>query len=777
MSRSLGTIESLPAQYPTYLWAITARLLLMNTLRITILLVLAVGCPLLADETSSSSLSLNEARDLGRTKSRFLTDRDATQQTVPEANVAFFQDSIASVLKTSCIACHGPERCEGRLRVDQLNPNLLTSGNVEQWREIYSVLSNSEMPPDDEPDFALADKDRSDIVNWLSDELNKASVVRHGSSEHSSFRRLTKYEYEYSLQDLLGLPYSLANRLPPETASEDGFKNSSEMLQMSAMQFETYREIALNALMRATVIGERPKPVTYVISMQEEFEKAAKDKVFAKGDKDYSRKRRRQHLVNRETGEALHFSGGKAMPKPDVAMRQLPAPSPVVLEMPRSSELKMNLDRFLPDNGIMRVSIRAGRSSNKADESASLRLGFSAHTSNNANFSNTISQRDIPVTATADEPQFIHFDIPLSDIQRNPFRKLETTFPRRDEFLHIRNISNARGGEEQLCVVVDYIEISAPFFEQWPPKTHTQIFIESENKNNEDVYGREILRRFTRRAWRRPLTSEELDQLMGLFSKYRPQFDNFESAMVEVMATVLAAPEFLYLTQRVFDKSKEAEISEFELASRLSFFLWSSIPDEELLILAEQGKLAESLPTQVKRMLADPRSRRFTENFVQQWLGLDGLNAVNHVQDESLKAAMREEPIAFFEEVLTNNRSVMDFIHADYALVNERLARHYRIPNVYGPHFRNVSIAPESNRGGVLTKRCDFDNEFGWQRFTSTQTRRLDAGTYTTRSTATSSAECPGSGSRRSKDTENDRERTHRGSPEQSCLCVVSFEN
>ncbi len=102
-------------------------------------------------------------------------------------------------------------------------------------------------------------------------------------------------------------------------------------------------------------------------------------------------------------------------------------------------------------------------------------------------------------------------------------------------------------------------------------------------------------------------------------------------------------------------------------------------------------------------MLVDPRSRRFAENFVQQWLGLDGLNAVNHVTDDSLKEAMREEPIAFFQEVLTSNSSVMDFIHADYVTVNERLARHYHIPNIYGPHFRKVSITPQSNRGGVLT--------------------------------------------------------------------------
>ena len=192
---------------------------------------------------------------------------------IPNANLASFQESVGPILSKSCLACHGPEKSEGRLRIDQLNPDLLTGPDVERWRGIYKVLSNSEMPPEDEPDYALADADRGNMVDWLSEELNKASLVRRNSKEHSSFRRMTKYEYNYALQDLLGLPYPLANKLPPETASEDGFKNSSDLLQMSAMQFETYREIGLKALKRATVSGERPQAVTYIISMQEEMEK------------------------------------------------------------------------------------------------------------------------------------------------------------------------------------------------------------------------------------------------------------------------------------------------------------------------------------------------------------------------------------------------------------------------------------------------------------------------------------------------------------------------
>jgi mono/diheme cytochrome c family protein len=685
----------------------------MKILKITILLVISSASTILAADELKTPITLDRAKESGRMKSRFLrvTEADApATRAIPTANLAYFQQSVGPILIKSCSACHGPEKSEGRLRVDKLNPDLLTGPDVERWREVYNVLSNSEMPPEDEPDYALADADRGSIVDWLSDELNKASLVRRHKKEHSSFRRLTKYEYNYALQDLLGLPYDLANKLPPETTSEDGFENSSELLQMSPMQFQTYREIGLKALKRATVSGERPKAVTYIISMQEEMNKATsgKDaKTFEKNDESYSKNRNRQHLFDRETGKGIHFSNGKSMPRPEAVASQTPAVSPVVLVLPRSNELKLNLDRFLPDEGIMRVRIRAGRSTMSPDDYASLRLVFSAHTSNDARFSDVISQRDIPVTSSGDSPQFIHFYIPLGDIQRNPFRKLTTTFPRRDEFLHIRNVSNAGGGEEPLQVLIDHIEISAPFYEQWPPKTHTDIFVESDNKGDEETYGREVLTRFLRRVWRRPVTSQEVDQFMALFAEYRPGFSNFEEAMLEVLATALATPEFLYLTQRVATNAAESPdtISDLELASRLSIFLWSSIPDDELLELAEQGKLTEPevLTAQVKRMLADPRSRRFSQNFVQQWLGLNGLDSVTHVTDSSLREAMQEEPIAFFDEVLRHNRSIMDFIQSDYAMVNERLAAHYRIPGVHGPHFRNVPVKPQTNRGGLLT--------------------------------------------------------------------------
>jgi hypothetical protein len=684
---------------------------LFNPLKV-LLLSSALACmPATAQDTFAS---LESAKALGRQKSRFLKP-DAGLEKAPEgkeeANLADFKQVVQPLLSKSCAGCHGPQKAEGRLRLDKLDADLLHGPDVERWREVYNALVKGEMPPDDSKEEKLTERARGELVQWLGEEIHKASTLRRGSATASSFRRLTNYEYNHALQDLLGLEVSFVDKLPPETTSEDGFKNRSDLLQMSAMQFQTYREIGLSALKRAVVSGERPKPVTYIIPIWEQMAAAASAKAaktFDAANPNFKRQLNEQHLFDRETGTRIQLNQGECRPRKDAEFGQAHPVSSVVWVLPPSGEMKLNLDRFLPDEGVMRVRIRAGRTSLNPDEYAGLRLVFSAHTSNNANFSQTISTRDIPVTASAEAPEFVHFDIPLSEIQRNPFRKLSTTFPRRDEFLHIKNISNASGGEDRLKVLVDHVEITAPFYAQWPPKSHSDIFFESPNKADEQVYGREVLGRFLKRVWRRPVAPAEVEPFLAVFAKHRSDFTSFEEAMTEVLATTLATPEFLYLATRGRSDpggDSAPQITQLELASRLAFFLWASLPDEELIGIAEAGTLRRPgvLRSQVERMLADPRANRFAEHFVGQWLGLERINGVTHLKDQALREAMLEEPVALFKEILRSDRSVMDFLDCNYLMANERLAVHYQLPKVYGPHFRRVELAPQTKRGGLLT--------------------------------------------------------------------------
>jgi len=634
------------------------------------LLASTIFCNAQKSSPSGNPPSLEETRTIGRANSALLAKKQAITAAngKPSANLADFKKHISPILTKTCVQCHGPKKAKGKFRIDSLDPNLIEGGDIDWWLEVLDALSNDEMPPED-AEVKLTGRETSKVTEWLSSEIQKASTERRNKGEHSSFRRMTRYEYDYALQDLLGLSYSLSGNLPPEANSKDGFKNSAETLQMSAMQFETYREIALKALEHTTVVGEQAKTIVYQLPNSDEASSTL--------DRDQVSK---THILTQKTKKGQ-------------------APPETVIFDQRNRSVKFNLSNHLPDQGTMRITLRARRSTMKVDEFASLRFVFSAHTSNNANFSEVISKRAIPVTGSLTDPQLIHLDIPLSEIQRNPFRNNKETFPRRDEFLTIECQSKTRG-KEPLSITLDFIEISAPFFEQWPPQTHRDIFFESPNKNEEVEYAREVLSRFMERAWRRPVSLNEVTPFVTLFMKYRPEFSTMEEAMIEVLATVLATPEFLYLTQ-----GDSSTISEIELASRLSFFLWSSIPDKELRGLAKKGRLRDPrvLEAQITRMLADPRSARFSRHFVEQWLGLDGLKSVVHVTDSALMEAMQEEPIAFFKYVLNNNRSLMDFLHSDYAMLNERMAAHYQIRDIYGPQFRKVSIEPNTNRGGILT--------------------------------------------------------------------------
>ena len=654
----------------------------------------------------------------------------AAADTVPTANLDDYQKFIAPLFAKSCVDCHGPKKSEAGLRVNELDPNLLAGGDVDRWGEIYDVLRQREMPPDDEPDYHLKDDDRARIIEWLGIEIQKASQVRGNAGGDSSFRRMANYEYNHALQDLLDLNLEFTAGHPPENTSEDGFKNNSKYLQMSAKQLETYREIAIDALQKATVEGDRPKVVTWQIPMQEVMDKAAalKQKPIHRKDPTDAGKIWNTHIVNKDTGEGFSYQWtyyvvlddedheGIWNLKPDNITSAVPPVSSVVAVLPPSRQFHLDLGNSVPDEGILRVRIRVGASERQPGQSANLRLVFGFQTNNEGKMSKTVSGRDVEVTASTKDPEFLTFDVPLDGLPRNPYRKMHEVggSPNCTEYLAIQNISNSgkRGEGDPVNLEIDYVEVEAGLYETWPPKSHTAIFFESPNLNDEDIYCREILSRFMTRAWRRPIADEDIAPYHELFSKYRPGFAGFKETMIEVLATVLASPEFLYLVQTEFESPSVSQtISDLELANRLSFFLWSSIPDTKLLDLAFAGKLKspDILDSQIERMLADSKSQRFTRHFVQQWLGLEAMDNLVvdqkkfEVYDEAFKENLVCEPLAFFDYILRNNHSIMDFLHSDYLVINETLARHYGIPGVSGQDFRKVPLSPGINRGGLLT--------------------------------------------------------------------------
>jgi hypothetical protein len=267
-------------------------------------------------------------------------------------------------------------------------------------------------------------------------------------------------------------------------------------------------------------------------------------------------------------------------------------------------------------------------------------------------------------------------------------------------------------------LVIQWIDIDGPLGDSWPPQSHRELFGDllqapvAGRPSRREVVSQQpmvdaqrILRDFTRRAFRRTLTDEDIKPFLARVQAQLEKNDSFEQAMRVGLQAVLVSQPFLFLHE------KPGQLDDFALAARLSYFLWSSTPDEKLLALAEQGKLShpDVLHEQVERMLQDPRAAAFTENFAGQWLGLRGINATMPDSmlypefDDILKVSMVKETLLFFEEVLKNDLSLTNFVDSDFAILNSRLARHYGIPGIEGVEFRKVALPPESHRGGVLT--------------------------------------------------------------------------
>lgn len=701
-----------------------------------------------AGSEDNSAEKLAELKRIGIERSQYrashsLPSAIAGQSSAPpEPRLEEFKSTIEPILKNACLDCHGSDDPQGNIRIDTLDPNLFTGNDVDWWNEIFAVITKGEMPPPDSADISPEDKQK--IVDWLSNELQAASIARRSSSAHSSFRRLTRYEYNHALQDLLGLPWDFAKDLPPEANSEDGFKNSSEHLHMSATQFETYYASAHAALTRAIHLGPKPETLYWGVSMtdlsklewpkqdaeeekiRQEYKNAPEkletelEQLEKKLQQSHSRSYFRDLYNGRTAAANWEYYEAKYANLPQASLPKPPDEFDHVAILPAGQWINIELGDRLPDQGPMRVRVRASRVDSTKDHPPSLQLWFGWQASNEGRALLPVAKQDLEVTSTTDAPEYYMWEFELGEIYpRNSVRGVSPMgdTPSPSEYIRLVN-SSASANDIQ----VEYVEVQSPAFDTWPPRSHTDIFPRRNESENETDYATRVITQFMTKAWRRPISSEEIAQKMKRYAEIRPDCESLEAATLEILASVIASPNFLYIVPAKSTVSPSADtnpqssspdlIPDAELATRLALFLWSSIPDEELLQTARDGSLANNdvLRAQVSRMLADPKAKRFAEHFVTQWLNielLDFLNIQSSVPgfDPLLKEAMRQEPIELFREILQTNSSVLDFLHSDYTVANERLANHYGIQGVYGNNFRRIPVKPgDVRRGGLLTQ-------------------------------------------------------------------------
>ena len=313
------------------------------------------------------------------------------------------------------------------------------------------------------------------------------------------------------------------------------------------------------------------------------------------------------------------------------------------------------------------------------------------------------------VTAPYGKSQILTFkgrleDMPLPVIDQN-----DKTFLANMALLGVWNDAFAvNKSEAGASVLIKSIEFEGPYYESWPPQSHKNIFIESANKDNKEVYTKEIVSNFMKRAFRRAPKAAEVDRLVSFWKKNKDDFPSYEESIKAILLPILCSPHFLYLAEP--NQQKNVKLDDFQLASRLSYFLWNTMPDPELLSLAEKGQLRQSLTAQVKRMLKDPKAFEFSKSFTHQWLEMNRLDSIGinismyPNYNRFVKEDMAKETHHFFHEVLTKNLSIKNFIDSDFVMVNQNLAQFYGIKDVYGSEFRAVKVARTMNRGGLLSQ-------------------------------------------------------------------------
>ena len=583
-----------------------------------------------------------------------------------------FDADVRPVLQKHCFSCHGPEKQKGKIRLDNLSTNLIEDVRAaETWHEVRNAINLGEMPPDDEE--PLSPGERQQLLGWLNWEIEAAAEAQRSTGGRVVVRRLNRTEYQNTMRDLFGLDVDYVRDFPPEGMSEDGFRNNGASLQLSAIQLEYYLAAARKALDR--VIRTDAEPEVF----EHRFEKADTRRwpQNLQGANRLGRGRVFRQTMKKDYPEEGEFV---VRVKAKADFPEKPGPVPVMrVEVGYRPDTVMDLETLaeidVTKEGWQEYEFR-GRVEN-----------FPLPVRGQGKFPGLV----VSVQNAYDE-----FGKPKMKEIKDEKGKKKKVFEDDPEYPYLE---------------IESVEFNGPILEAWPPAEHRRILFDSElRETDESAYAKAVLERFLPRAWRRPVTEEDLAPMVEFFDAVRAEMPDFEEAMRETLALALISPDFLYLLEPA-DESKRP-LTEFELASRLSYFLWSTMPDEELMEAARTRQLleTETLRAQVERMLKDERSWQFVEQFASQWLDLSAMDRQEvdkkmfpSFRDE-LREDMREETLQFFAEVLETNRSAREFVRADFAMLNGDLARHYRLDEVFGGEFRPVNLKESDRPGGLLTQ-------------------------------------------------------------------------
>ncbi len=646
-----------------------------------------------------------------------------------------FVADVQPFLTGHCIRCHGPKRANAGFRIDQLLTDFQAPTVAERWKEVVDMINLGVMPPEDEP--RPMSEEFEPVVDWINTRLRDAERAARNAGGRIPMRRLNRIEFTSTVRDLLHMdPKVLAPLVEdlPGDGKAEGFDRLGVALFFDQTQIERTLQVAERIAQRAIVVGEPP-----VLAKRTEAE--ANPRVGRGRGKTKSR--------FAETPVDPGPSGSEVI---DGGVRFVHGYGNRSKDDPWGRLGGADCAGVVVQDGYYRIRIRAGASPGTRGEPMRVRAVYGVNTPVRA-------EVEIPIQAPLDEPRvheavvflrcgpdglkrnvaFTFNDIvdlivstpenirwnrevraakdKLRDANTSGTSKdaveaaraeLDTIVAQASKWKGpLRHFNPKHDSENPPTLFVDWFEVSGPVAREWPPASHETIFFAGDKREDTD-YVREIVARLLRRAYRRPVSRAEIDGVVELVEEARETGTGLHDAVRLGLARVLCSPGFLFIQEPAVGE-KPRELTDYELASRLSYFLWSSMPDETLFKLAESGQLhdPQTLLEQVDRMLDDPKSAAFVEGFAGQWLhvrefGTTMPAAEYRDYDGELEESSKLEAYAFFREVVADDLPVTNFLDSEFVMINERLARHYGIEGVEGPNIRRVAVGSHHHRGGVL---------------------------------------------------------------------------
>ncbi len=561
-----------------------------------------------------------------------------------------------SFLENYCYECHDSDSEKGGLNLEEVVDGSLDT-HSSQWEKVLRKINARQMPPldSDRPSEKLFNS----VAKSLATSLDQWASKNPNPGRTESIRRLTRTEYQNAIRDLLAVDIDAQTLLPKDEASH-GFDNIT-VGSLSPTLLNRYISAA-QKISRLAVGASKVKPGgrTYRIPA------------------DVTQEEHVEGLPLGTRGGLLISHTFSHDAEYEIRVRLARDRNEVVEGLNGTYDLDVLID----NKRVQRFKVappKIKRDYESVDRNLAIRIPVKA------------GLHEVGVT-------FVDQSDALLERTRQPY-----------------NVAFNMHRHPRLSPAIYQVSINGPFDIEGAGETESRakIFIDyPESEDEEDACAERILSNLMRRAFRRPISPDDLVQPMQFFRQHKLE-GGFEQGIESALGAILISPKFLFKVEKdPMDalSDKPYKISDLELATRLSFFLWSSIPDDLLLDLAARGELSkgDELAKQTARMLMDPKAESLVTNFADQWLYLRNLDSLTPDArlfpdfDQNLRDAFRKETELFFRNILVKDRSVLEFLECDYTFLNERLARHYGISGILGSHFRKVALKPEMHRGGIL---------------------------------------------------------------------------